>query len=152
MGQGSDLRLEGMEPAAVFDAIARMDEDEFVELMDHPDERPLVISALVDHMASLFRPEKAANTDATIHIKLWDRPGGGYDHVELRIDHGDIAIHETPEREADLTLKIRPTDLRKLVTGETGARRLAFKGRLRVLGDLGLAMKLSDFFDFSGAR
>jgi putative sterol carrier protein len=144
-----DLRLEEMEPAAVFTAIAAMSDDEFAALMDDPGQRPLVIAALVDHMASLFRPEKAGNTEATIHIKLWDKPGGGYDHFELRIADGACAIHETPKPDPDLTLKVRPTDLRKLVTGETGARRLAFKGRLRVLGDIGLAMKLPDLFDFS---
>jgi putative sterol carrier protein len=138
-----------MEPAAVFAAIASMSEDEFVTLMDDPGQRPLVISALVTHMASLFRPEKASNTEATIHIKLWDKPGGGYDEVELRIADGACSIHETPQGEPDLTLKVRPTDLRKLITGESGARRLVFKGRLRVLGDIGLAMKLPDLFDFS---
>ena len=151
MPPAPDLQLEEMEPAAVFTAIAAMSDEEFTALMDDPTKRPLVIAALVDHMASLFRADKAGDTEATIHIKLWDKPGGGYDHVELRIENGAIALHETPEREADLTLKVRPTDLRKLVTGESGARRLALKGRLRVLGDLGLAMKLPDLFDFSRA-
>ncbi len=43
---------------------------------------------------------------------------------------------------------MRPTDLRKLVTGETGARRLALKGRLRAIGDIGLGMKMPDLFRF----
>ena len=146
-----DPQLEEMEPAAVFAAIARMEEDEFADLMGDPERRPLVISALVEHMASVFRPDRAGDTEATIHIKLWDKPGGGYDHVELRIAEGAIAIHETPERDPDLTLKVRPTDLRKLITGDAGARRMALTGRLRVIGDLGLGMRLPDLFDFSGA-
>ena len=147
----SELRLDEMEPAAVFTAIAEMDEDEFGELMDDPSQRPLVISALVQHMASLFRPDQAGDTDATVHLKLWDKPGGGYDHVELRIADGTCTIHETPQNDADLTLKVRPIDLRKLITGEAGATRLALKGRLRAIGDLGLGMKLPNLFDFSGA-
>ena len=147
-----DLQLEGMEPAAVFAAIAGMDEDEFAALMDDPASRAQVISALVRHMASLFRPERAGDTEATIRIKLWDKPGGGYDEVELRIADGGIEIRETPEGDPDLTLKVRPTDLRKLITGESGARRMALTGRLRVLGDLGLGLKLPELFDFSGAR
>jgi hypothetical protein len=35
-----------------------------------------------------------------------------------------------------------------MITGETGARRLALKGRLRVIGDLGLGMRLPDLFEF----
>jgi len=150
MGTGSDL--QGMAPAEVFAAVAEMDEREFAALMDDPPRRELVIDALIEHMASLFRPDKAGDTEATVHIKLWDKPGGGYDHVELRIEGGECTVHEEPQSDPDLTLKVRPTDLRKLVTGETGARRLAFRGRLRVLGDIGLAMKLPDLFDFSGAR
>jgi hypothetical protein len=41
---------------------------------------------------------------------------------------------------------VRPGDLRRIVTGEAGPKRLAFRGRLRVLGDLGLAMRLTDLF------
>ncbi len=149
MPPAPDLQLEQMEPAEVFTAIASMSDDEFAALMDNPTQRPLVIDALVNHMASLFRPDKAGDTEATIHIKLWDKPGGGYDQVELRIAEGACTIHKTPEHEADLTLKVRPTDLRKLITGESGARRMALTGRVRVLGDLGLAMKLPDLFDFS---
>ena len=39
-------------------------------------------------------------------------------------------------------------DLRKMITGETGARRLAIKGRLRAVGDIGLGLKLPDMFAF----
>jgi putative sterol carrier protein len=52
-----------------------------------------------------------------------------------------------PSREPDLTLKIRPSDLRAIVAGKAGPRRLALRGRLRVLGDLKLGMRLSELFD-----
>jgi putative sterol carrier protein len=141
------IDLESGSPAEIYEAIAEMDGDEFDELMEEPASREKVISALVDHMASLFRPEKAGDLEARIHIKLWDKPGGGYDHFELRIEDGTCELAE-PTDDPDLTLKVRPSDLRKLVTGETGAKRLAFKGRLRAIGDLGLGMKLPDLFAF----
>ena len=134
--------------ADVYASIAAMDEDEFERLMDDPEERTRIIGAMVDHMVTLFRPEKAEGVNAVIHVKLWDKPGGGYDHFELVIEDQKCAISETPERDADLTLKVRPTDLRKLITGDAGPRRLALKGRLRVLGDLGLGMKLPELFAF----
>ena len=77
----------------------------------------------------------------------WDRPGGGYDHYEMRIAERECHLIE-PDGAPDLTLKIRPTDLRKLIVGETGVRRLALMGRLRAVGDLGLGMQLGDLFDF----
>jgi putative sterol carrier protein len=141
------IDLESSSPAEIYEAIATMDEEDFDELMEEPASRENVIAALVEHMASLFRPEKAGDLEATIHIKLWDKPGGGYDHFELRIAGGTCTLTE-PSDDPDLTLKVRPSDLRKLVTGETGARRLAIKGRLRAIGDLGLGMKLPDLFAF----
>jgi putative sterol carrier protein len=132
---------------SVYDEVAAMDRDAFEAMMAEPDSRERVIDALVDHFAGAFQPEAAGDLDAVIHIKLWDRPGGGYDHRELIIRDGACTPSETPHEEPRLTLKVRPADLRAIVTGEAGPKRLAFKGRLRVLGDLGLAMRLTSLFD-----
>ncbi len=142
------IDLEGSDPEEIYAAVAAMDEVEFEGLMEDAASRPLVIAAMVDHLATLFRPESAGDLEAVIHVKLWDRPDGGYDHFELVIAGGACAISAVPDHEPRLTLKVRPGDLRKLITGETGPRRLALKGRLRVLGDLGLGMKLPDLFRF----
>lgn len=145
----SELDLEKASAADVYEAVAEMEEDEFEAIMERPADRARVIDALVEHMVGLFRPEKAEGIDAAIHLKLWDRPDGGYEHFELRIAEGTCELERQPDNEdPDLTLKVRPTDLRKLVTGESGARRMALKGRLRVVGDIGLAMKLQDLFAF----
>lgn len=138
-----------MQPEEIYSVVAETDEDEFEAMMEEPATRERVIDALIEHMVALFRPEQAGDLEAVIHIKLWDRPGGGYEHFEMRIADGACTLEQEPAAEdPDLTLKVRPTDLRKLLIGETGARRLALKGRLRVLGDIGLGMKLPDLFDF----
>jgi putative sterol carrier protein len=139
------IDLEEGSPAEIYAAVAEMDGDEFDDVMADPRSREAVIDAMIRHFVDLFRPEKAGDLEAVIHIKLWDKPGGGYEHFELRIADGTCTLAE-PSDEPDLTLKIRPGDLRKLVTGETGPRRLALKGRLRAIGDLGLGMRLADLF------
>jgi putative sterol carrier protein len=136
-------------PEEIFATVVELDEDSFEEVMSQPESRQRVIDALVEHMASRFRPEVAGDLDAVIHVKLWDRPGGGYDHRELVIRDGRCEAHEKPAEEPDLTLKVRPGDLRKIVTGEAGPKRLAFRGRLRALGDIRLGMRLTDLFDLS---
>jgi putative sterol carrier protein len=143
-----ESELEQSEPMEIYAAVAAMEDEEFERLMEDSPRRKLVIGALIDHMVGIFRPEKAGDLEASIHIKLWDRPGGGYDHYEMRIADGACKLVDDPDGEPDLTLKVRPTDLRKMITGETGARRLALKGRLRVIGDLGLGMRLPDLFEF----
>lgn len=131
----------------VYTQVAEMDRDDLEALMADPSERERVIDALVEHFAGAFRPEAAGDLDAVIHIKLWDRPGGGYDHREIIIRDGACTPSATPSEEPRLTLKVRPADLRDIVTGAAGPKRLAFKGRLRVLGDLGLAMRLTSLFE-----
>ena len=111
--------------------------------------RERVIDGLVAHLATRLRPEAAGDLDAVIHVKLWDRPGGGYDHRELRIHDGVCEASDEPASEPDLTLKVRPADLRRIVTGEVGPRRLAFTGRLRAIGDIRLGMRMSELFDLS---
>lgn len=136
-------------PDAVFAAIKELDDDEFAALMAVTESRERVIDALVEHLAERLRPERAEGLDKVIHVKLWDRPGGGYDHRELLIRDGACTASATPAEQPDLTLKVRPEDLRRIVTGQAGPKRLAFQGRLRAIGDIRLGLGLSDLFDLS---
>ena len=149
-GVTPDAPIDFDAPASeLYKSITALDGDAFDELMAEADSRSRVIDALVGHLAGKLRPEKAKDLEAVLHVKLWDRPGGGYDHRELVISGGACTATDEPSRDPDLTLKIRPGDLRKIVSGESGPRRLAMKGRLRVLGDLALGMRLSELFDLS---
>jgi len=140
--------FENATPAELYEQVSAMDEDEFEALMDDPASREQVLEAIIDALVGLFRPEKAEGVEAVIHVKLWDAPGGGYDHYELVIADQTCRLTTPPNDEPDLTLKVRPTDLRKLISGDTGPKRLAFQGRLRAIGDLKLGMKLPDLFAF----
>ncbi|MCW2957264.1 MAG: acyl-CoA synthase [Solirubrobacterales bacterium] len=138
------------EPSAVYREVVALDDGGFKELMAEQASRDKVIDALVEHFAGRVRPEKTQGMDAVLHIKLWDRPGGGYDHRELVIHDGTCTASAVPLHEdAKITLKVRPEDLRAIVTGKAGPKRLALRGKLRVLGDLGFAMKLTELFDLS---
>ena len=144
----TSIDLTSATPPEIYEAVKSMDSDEFDRLMEAPESRDVITSALVGHMAGLFRPEKAGDLDAVIHIKLWDKPGGGYDHFEMRIANGTCEISDEPGDAAQMTLKIRPRDLRAMLAGETGPRRLAMRRKLTVLGDLKLGARLPDLFAF----
>ena len=138
------LDLDGP-PVRVYERVVALDEDAFAAAMADPATRERVIDVLVGHMASLYRGDPTV--DAVLHVKLWDRPGGGYDHRELLIRDGACVATDAPEHEPRLTLKVRPTDLRRIVNGEAGPKRLALQGRLRAIGDVGLGLRLSQLFD-----
>lgn len=132
-------------PSRVYRQVERLDEEDFAALMEDAETREPIIDALVAHFAGTYRGDE--DLEAVIHVKLWDRPGGGYDERELVLSGGACTASDTLEHEPRLTLKVRPTDLRRIVTGDAGPRRLALQGRLRVLGDLRFGMKLQDLFD-----
>ena len=140
----SRLDLSGT-PAQVYRRVAALDEDDFAASMEKPGTREPIIDALVSHFAATYRGDE--DLEAVIHVKLWDRPGGGYDERELVLAGGTCTASSTLEHDPRLTLKVRPTDLRRIVTGDAGPRRLALQGRLRVLGDLRFGMKLQDLFE-----
>jgi putative sterol carrier protein len=137
------------DPSAVYRDVVALDDKAFSAVMAEQDNRDKVIDALVVHFAGRLRADKAEGVDAVIHIKLWDRPGGGYDHRELVIGDGTCTASATPSHEPRLTLKVRPEDLRAIVTGKAGPKRLALRGKLRVIGDIAFGMKLTDLFDLS---
>ena len=68
--------------------------------MQDPESRERVIEAMIEHMVGLFRPEKAKGVDAVIHIKLWDKPGGGYEHFEMVIADGECRLAKKPPERA----------------------------------------------------
>ncbi len=140
----TDIDLTGT-PAQVYRRVAALEEDDFATLMETAETREPIIDSLVAHFAGTYRGDD--EVEAVIHVKLWDRPGGGYDERELVLSGGQCSASDTLEHEPRLTLKVRPTDLRRMVTGDAGPRRLALKGRLRVLGDLKFGMKLQDLFE-----
>lgn len=132
-----------------FAEVLALDDKAFDALMAEQASRDEVIDAMVAEFASRLRPDKAAGLDAVLHVKLWDRPGGGYDHRELVIRDGACTVSPEPSEDPTLTLKIRPGDLRKIVTGKANTKMLAIRGKLRAIGDLGLALRLTDLFDLS---
>jgi putative sterol carrier protein len=148
MASPDPTEIASLEPAAVYARLEQADEREFAALIDDPASHEAVVDALARHMAGTFRSDRAGDLDAVIHVKLWDKPGGGYDHLELVIGGGACVLADEPTRDPDLTLKVRPIDLRGILTGATGPRRLAMRGKLRVLGDLKLGMRLPELFAF----
>jgi putative sterol carrier protein len=136
-------------PSADAGEVARLvgtvGDDDLAALMQS-EVRSQVLDAVFARMEEHFRADKAGDLDAVLHWKIFDRPGGGYDHYEVVVSGGRCLVNPIPSREPDLTLKARPADFLKLVTGNASPMRLALRGRLRVQGDLALASRLSGLF------
>ncbi|WP_205697868.1 SCP2 sterol-binding domain-containing protein [Conexibacter sp. SYSU D00693] len=94
---------------------------------------------------SAFRRGHGPRETMTVEFRIGEADGGASVHTlvldrdRCRVKHGIVA-------EPDLVLEVGIADFLRLVVGEEDAGRLVFDGRLKVRGDLWLAMRLPRMF------
>ena len=128
----------------------RAADDAEIEAALAGDDRHAILRGVFGLMAGYVDPERAGGINGVLHFKVWDKPGGGYDHYEIVIADGAATLSETPQTEPTLTIKGRAADLLRVAVGEASPVKLAFKGRIRAIGDLGFGRKLPQLFAVPG--
>jgi putative sterol carrier protein len=94
---------------------------------------------LEDH----FLSEKASDTDAVIQFDL-SGDGGGLLYVVIK--DGTLKAHEGPAESPAMTLKATKDDYYAIMTGDLNAMQAFMQGKVKVSGDMGLAMKIQTMF------
>jgi putative sterol carrier protein len=94
-------------------------------------------------MPGAFIPEKAPGLDAVIQFKFsGDEPGEWYATIKddkVEVEKGE---HDSPH----MTLSADSSDYIKIFTGEVDGMQAFMQGKLKLAGDLNLAMKLTQMF------
>jgi len=107
-----------------------------------------ILTALVEGMPEVFRPDRAGSVDVVVHWRVTGRPDGGEDVFELRVAEGRCVVAAAPDTPApQLVLRLDAVNFVKMTTGNANARTLFLRGRLRARGDLGLVSRFPSFFD-----
>jgi putative sterol carrier protein len=96
-----------------------------------------------DAMPSRFKPERAAGTSAVIQYDIGGDGGGTWHAV---IKDGSCSVGAGPGTNPSLTLQVSSQDWLDMLTGKQSGQMLFMSGRLKVKGDMGLAMKLGSMF------
>jgi putative sterol carrier protein len=96
-----------------------------------------------DVMGSRFRADKAAGTNATIQYDVSGEGGGTWHAV---IKDGACTVNPGPATNPNLTLNIASQDWLDMLSGKQSGQMLFMSGKLKVKGDMGLAMKLGSMF------
>lgn len=99
--------------------------------------------AALEKMRAQFNADKAGDLDAVIQIDLSGEDGGVY-WVKVADRAVDVGSGETENPR--MTLIATPGDFLNLVNGELNAMQAFMSGKLKVKGDMGLAMKLQSIF------
>jgi putative sterol carrier protein len=103
----------------------------------------LTIETLMSKMPAAFIPEKATGLDATIQFKFTGaEPGEWY----ATIKDGKVTVEKGTFATPKMTLTADSSDYVKIFTGELDGMQAFMKVKLKLAGDLNLAMKLTQMF------
>jgi putative sterol carrier protein len=104
---------------------------------------PLTVAELMEKMPGAFLPEKAQGVDATIQFKFTGAEAGEW-HATIKDGNVDVAqgTHPSPK----MTLTADSADYVKIITGELDGMQAFMQGKIKLAGDLNLAMKLMQMF------
>ena len=105
---------------------------------------PLTVSQLMEKMPGAFIPEKAQGVNAVIHFKFTGAEAGEWNAA---IAEGKVAVAKgAPSTPATMTLTADSEDYVRLFTGELDGMQAFMQGKLKLGGDLNLAMKMMQMF------
>jgi putative sterol carrier protein len=97
-----------------------------------------------DNMQSKFQPAKAAGVNATIQYDITGDQGGTWHAV---IKDGACAVNPGAGANPNLTLTMSSQDWLDMVDTKKLSGQMAFmSGKLKIKGDMGLAMKVGSLF------
>lgn len=98
------------------------------------------VREIMNGLPERFDPKVASGMDAVIQFNLSNAQSG--EHYHALIHDGQCQVVEGEHSSPSMTLRMTANDYVELATGKLGHQLAFMTGRLRVNGDLALAMKL----------
>jgi len=109
----------------------------------------LTIETLMTLLPQLFIPEQARDVNAAIYFDL---PGEGGGDWLVTIREQICNVSEGKAENPDLTLHAKARDILDIFTGRLDPSIALLFGKLRIDGDMRLAMRLVELFDTKDER
>lgn len=94
-------------------------------------------------MVDRFLPDKAQGVDAIVQFELTGDDGGMF---WLNISNGGITANEGVADSPKTTIKSSAEDYLKIATGQMNGMQAVMSGKLKISGDMGVAMKMQTMF------
>ena len=101
------------------------------------------ISEFISRMTTGFIPEKAAGIDALIQLKLSGAQAGEW---FITVKDKSCTIQPGAVEGARLTVSTDSESFMKIFTGQMDAMQAYMQGKIKITGDLSLALKLLGLF------
>ncbi|MGA9532278.1 MAG: SCP2 sterol-binding domain-containing protein [Anaerolineales bacterium] len=103
----------------------------------------LTIEEAMTRMPMAFQPERAEGVEAVVQYHLTGSEEGDW---IVRIGDGQCDVEKGEAENPRLTLSADSDDYLKVLTGQLNAMSAFAEGKLKLKGDLSLAMKLMGYF------
>lgn len=105
------------------------------------------VEQLINNHPKAFRPDKAAGVDAVIQYILTGEEGGDW---IITLKDGVCTVAPGKAEAPKMTLTADANDFRDVLLGKANGMQYFMQGKLKLAGDLNLAMKLTEFFKMGG--
>ena len=107
------------------------------------------VAQVFELMPERFLPEQAGDIEAMIQMDLSGDNGGKW---TLLIKDSTLSVTSGAGSNPHMTMFIEADDWLDIANGDANAMALFMQGKIRVTGDIGLAMKMQTMFDLSGSK
>jgi putative sterol carrier protein len=101
------------------------------------------VKKILDLMSTQFNPDAAKGMDVVIQFNLTGEGGGNY---YVQIQNGSCTLFTGTHASPRLTTSMTASDFVKLCNREADPETLFNYGKLRLTGDIALAMKMQTLF------
>ncbi len=105
------------------------------------------VEQLVRNHERAFKPEAAEGVEAVIQYHLTGEEGGDW---IVNIKDGKCTVAPGNAENPKMTLTADAADFRDVLLGKVNGMLYFMQGKLKLAGDLNLAIKLTNFFKLSG--
>lgn len=105
---------------------------------------PLTIAQIMEKLPEALIPEKAAGVDAVIHFKFTGAEPGEW-NAAIKDGKAEVA-RGIPHFKPTMTLTADSTDFIDILTGQMDGMQAFMEGKVKLAGDLNLAMKMMQMF------
>lgn len=106
---------------------------------------PTVSELMSVTMPRAFMPEKAAGVDTVVQFKF---TGSQASEWYVVIKDGKCEVTQGTHPSPKMTMTVDSDDYIKISTGELDATQAFMKGKVKVAGDMGIALKMGQFFKY----
>ena len=102
------------------------------------------IQEIFENMDEGFNPAQAKGVDAIFQFMMTGENGGQY---WIRVANQQVEVQEGEHEAPTMTLTAAADDYIAVVNGDLPAMTAFMQGKVKVKGDMGLALKLQAMFD-----